>query len=214
MSREEFEKITNIYEAGKKEIIDQDQEAANKENIDRDHEKANEDNKAFDKVKVAQAEKEAVQLAEVRARLNGDSEEAATVGAVEGSVVENIRPSTEKIEDNPTFNELVAAYGKMNGPGSHNPEVVKKWTELSSEIASKVNDISDMKEAAFYLTSEDKDAVNKRWDGLSREEVESATSEEEMRNALRNIRAGGFEEPMRLKKIATDRYPSLGNARG
>lgn len=120
----------------------------------------------------------------------------------------------EKIKDNPTFQQLKLAYEEMNGPGSHNPEVQKRFAELSSEIAANLNNISDMKEAHFYLASKDRPIVDNKWDELSRQEVESATSEEEMKRAILNIRPGGYAEPTKIYGDAIKKFPSLIGPRG
>lgn len=122
---------------------------------------------------------------------------------------EKERRNEEKIEDNPRFQELRSVYGEMNGPGSHNPEVQKRWAELSGGIAANLNNISDIKEAHFYLANKDRTPMDNKWDELSRQEVESATSEEEMKRAMQNIRPGGYAEPNKLWDYAFEKFPSL-----
>jgi hypothetical protein len=190
------------YEDRKSSLLEADYNEGHETKKSEEKESASLAAKKLEEDNLKDKEKSAKQAEEILNKLKGEGAGSEAKG------------NYEKIQDDPTYTQLKIVYSEMNGPGSYNPDVKKRFDDLSKEVASKLNNTSDIKETYFYLNNEGKDTIAKKWDKLSRQKVESAASEEEMKKAMKNIRPGGFDEPMKLREIAISKYPSLRGPRG
>jgi len=195
---------------------DQKHEAAETEMKNELHGEANEMNKEFDANKAAeeaalekariaeedrlQAVAEAEQLAAVRAKLNGESveapvaQESAEPVVVENGAVENTESAAEanekgrhNWESDPEFEALKKSVAEVHGQSRYNEEADKRAKDLSKELFSRLKTSEDFKEVASFLSGETRSAAYKKWEELSEKEIEEASSEEEMKMALKNI---------------------------
>ncbi len=110
------------------------------------------------------------------------------------------------IKDNETYKKLVAAFTESHMSVGVNAEAIERTRKYSNELVGQLNNISDIKEAVHYLSNEAGELARKKWDELSANEVESAQSEEEIKNAFDNIRSGGYATPIALRKQANSKY--------
>ena len=72
-------------------------------------------------------------------------------------VVESTKGLSEMI-----LNDLRIAFENRNKPGNFDAAAESRWSELSREVVSQLNNPDDIKEAKFYLTGEDKLAAEQK----------------------------------------------------
>jgi len=84
-----------------------------------------------------------------------------------------------------------------------------QWIKKSSEIISGLNNIDRIREASFYLSDEDKDIADKKWDEIAAGEVEQAKTVEEILKAFENVRPGGYNVPITQRDELSRKYAAL-----
>ena len=111
-------------------------------------------------------------------------------------------------ENDPKFEDLKKVFAEVHG-SNHSEEINKKWEDLSSEMFSRLKTSEDFKEVAYFL-KEERGAAYEKWDKLTEKEIKEASSEEEMKIALKNMNPFiGRSKDYELRKIAYEKFPSL-----
>lgn len=187
------------------ENIGKAEDEAIAEDMARDAEKARQAAEAKQAEEAARAE----QAAAHQAKEAEDAAKAATLaeqiksGAVGVSNTEAVG-SMDRGEGS-LYKKLVAAFHARN-QGQFDSEKEQAWENLSAELLPQLQDISDLKEASFYLSESNRHIAEKKWDELSAEEVERAATPEEIEVAADNFRIGQYGD---LINKASRKYSDL-----
>lgn len=148
-------------------------------------------------------------IAKTLAKLNVEKSESTSAEKTEAVKPEKAEPAKqESIKNDPEYKQLKLAFDERNR-GNYSAAAEERWEDLSRELLPKLNTIADIKEAEFHLSGKEKDIAKDRWDKLSEKEVQGANSEEEMLEAVKNIRSGGYADLLNLKEQAFNKFPNL-----
>jgi hypothetical protein len=172
-------------------------EAAKAEMVGNAYDEATEMNKGIDEAKAAEEKvaREAALAEQAKQDAeNSQKEAAALLEKMQGGPAENSaeQGQGEKISEE-LGNSLKEVFDEWHLPqqNSDTREIIgMRWREISNEIMSKLNDLDDFKEYAFFLRDKN-EAFYEKWNALSAEEVNNATTEEEIKKAVDHLYGHG-----------------------
>lgn len=208
----EYDEETAYQNATEKTKKDQKKELAGAvaEEYDQEIETQKAEAKQLEMDKQNQAAEDAAAAEEILKKLQGGEAEVVPDAPAEQSRVESAEPvQRENIKQNMTFRDLKIAFDERNMPGNFNAGAEERWKKLSKDLVPQLSTVEDMEAAKFYLTNEDRQAVDMKWDELSKEQVQNAKTEEEIIHALNFVRPGGFDGPMKLREEARGKLRAL-----